>query len=276
MEIKAFSPSKVNLFLHVLGKRPDGYHEIYTLFYATDLSDEISLSPAADNNLSCNLPTIPLDRRNIIIKVDKILRDEYGLKQNYHIKLKKNIPVGAGLGGGSGNAATYLNLVEKAASLNLSMVEKEKILARVGSDTVFFLHTPTAVASGRGEKISPGPVLEKLYILLINPGISISTKEIYTSSKLRLTNQADLPKIPVSMTVHDVANCMKNDLQPAAEEFCPIIPVLCRELEDSGALKAMMSGSGATVFGLFENENALGKAFDSMKERHPNFLVAKG
>jgi 4-diphosphocytidyl-2-C-methyl-D-erythritol kinase len=267
--IEGLSHSKVNLFLHVLGKRADGYHDLYTLFYATGLTDRIFLESAIDTSLICNLPYVPTDKRNIILKIDAILREKYGLRENFKITVEKSIPVGAGLGGGSGNAACYLKLVNEAAGLNIPFKEMEKILASVGSDTVFFLNGSQAIGEGRGEKISPVEALPKFHLLLVNPGVSISTADIYASSKLILTKKTDLPKLFASLTVSGLKDIMWNALQPAAQALFPLIGDLCRKMEEAGAAATLMSGSGPTVFGIFTDATLLQEAYEKLLAECP-------
>ena len=132
-------PAKVNLFLYVLGRRPDGYHNIYTLFYPVSIYDTLSIQKADITTLTCSNKNIPENADNIIIKTHNILKEKYNLHDNFHITLEKNIPFGAGLGGGSSNAAYYLKAVNEISSLSLSYEQMAEIMAMVGSDTVFFL-----------------------------------------------------------------------------------------------------------------------------------------
>jgi 4-diphosphocytidyl-2-C-methyl-D-erythritol kinase len=273
LSISGKSYAKVNLYLYVTGKRADGYHELDTLFYGIDLYDTITLTESAKTTLRTNLPYIPTDQRNIIMKVDAILRAEYGLTLNYTIDLHKNIPVGAGLGGGSGNAACYLQLVNKIADLGLSIDDMHSILARVGSDTAFFLYLPAAIGRGRGEILTPIKEIEKVYMILINPKIFISTKEIFINKKLKLTTLSDIPTIKDSYPFNDLVQSMHNDLQPVAESLHPEISDICKSLELAGAERAMMSGSGSTVFGVFRDEDSRDKAFERLD--YPDYLVVK-
>lgn len=267
--------SKINLFLHVLGKREDGYHDIYTLFYAIELHDELSVTLSDKLTLACNDKSIPADERNIILKVDRILRQNYSLKDKYEINLIKNIPSGAGLGGGSGNAAGYLKLVNKASNLGLSFKDMENILAQVGSDTCFFLYNGAAVGEGRGEILTPVNNIPELKMLLINPKIHISTAEVYGSKNLKLTQHASLPRINDLKGLDSLVGLMNNDMQPAAQSICPLVGKLCNELEAQNALKAMMSGSGSTVFGLYKDDNSLDLAYKYFHSKYPEFMVIK-
>ncbi len=273
--LSAESYAKVNLFLHVLGKRADGYHDIYTLFCAVDLCDTLSVSFADSTHIICDRPDIPVNEDNIILKVDKILREEYSLEPHFKIELHKVIPVGAGLGGGSGNAATYLQLVNRLAGMGLSRLEMHKILERVGSDTPFFLYTPMALGEGRGERITPLETAPKLWILIVNPNIFISTAAVYAGKKLRLTSEDLLPKIPNSLNAEEIVKMMTNDLEPAVFDGYPLTAELCGALGNAGALKAMVSGSGSSVFAVFRDKKGRDAAYDTIYKRYPDYMIVK-
>jgi len=273
VEVKSYA--KVNLFLHVLGKRGDGYHNIYTLFCAVELSDTITLSFADKTYIICDRADIPVDESNLIFKVDKILRNEYWLKQHFKIKLEKTIPTGAGLGGGSSNAAAYLQLVNKFAGMNLNLEEMHRILGKVGSDTCFFLYSQLALGEGRGEKITPLKIALKLWILIVNPKIFISTAKVYTNKKLILTERDLIPKISSFMSLDEIVNIMTNDLEPAVFDICPFTAKLCAVLKRTGALKAMVSGSGSSVFGVFRDRVERDAAYDAVRSLYPDCRIFK-
>jgi 4-diphosphocytidyl-2-C-methyl-D-erythritol kinase len=274
----AKSYAKINLFLRLLGKRGDGYHNIFTLFCAVDLYDTIGLSFAetpAKTHIICDNADIPVDSGNIILKTDKILRDEYGLALHFKIELNKSIPVGAGLGGGSGNAAAYLMLVNKAAGMGLNRAEMCKILEKVGSDCCFFLYPPMALGEGRGERITPVENTSELLFVIVNPGIFISTTLVYSSEKILLTERTLLPKIPCSLNLDRIVEMMSNDLEPAVYDICPVSAELCVALKSAGALKAMVSGSGSSVFGIFESIHTWDAAYRKICEMYPEYKVFK-
>jgi 4-diphosphocytidyl-2-C-methyl-D-erythritol kinase len=161
-------------------------------------------------------------------------------------------------------------MVNADAELGLNTDEMTKILAEIGSDTAFFLHLPAAIGTGRGEILKPVAV-PKLYLILINPKIFISTKKIFGNERLKLTTPSDIPSIKDSFRFEDITDRMTNDLQPAAEWLHPVIAELCHALKLSGAAKAMMTGSGSTVFGIFGDEGARDKAFEQLN--FPEYLV---
>ena len=152
-------PAKVNLFLYVLGKRADGYHDIFTLFYPVSIYDTLSIQKSDKTTLTCSNKNIPEDDNNIIIKTHNILKEKYNLQDNFNITLEKNIPFGAGLGGGSSNAAYYLKAINEISGLCLNYEQMAEIMAEVGSDTVFFLKNIPQLAYGRGTELMPAPLL---------------------------------------------------------------------------------------------------------------------
>lgn len=270
-----FCPAKVNLFLYVLGKRPDGYHNIYTLFYPISIYDKLSIAKSDKTTLTCSNKNIPEDENNIIIKTHNILKEKHNLRNNFNIILEKNIPTGAGLGGGSSNAACYLKAVNEISGLALTYEQMAEIMATVGSDTVFFLKNIPQLASGRGTKLSPAPKLPQLYFLIINPNIHISTREIYCSPNLELTNINTINMIKKEYTFNELKSIMKNDMQKAVflmhKEIKDTIAFL--ERETSGY--ALMSGSGSTVFAVYPSEEARQEAYNKTKNSFKTYFIKK-
>ncbi|MDR2869432.1 MAG: 4-(cytidine 5'-diphospho)-2-C-methyl-D-erythritol kinase [Deferribacteraceae bacterium] len=269
------SYAKLNLFLYVTDKRPDGYHNICSLFCAIDFYDTLSISPAKSTFLENTGLGVPVGKENIIMAVDTLLRQGYSLTQHFKISIHKRIPVGAGLGGGSSNACTYLELVNKAAGLGLTLEQMQDILGRVGSDAAFFLYRPMAIGTGRGEILSPFKFEEKLHFVLINPAIFISAASVYKDEKLQLTSLSDLPKMPTSNKTDDIISMMTNDLQAPVFARYPQLSEICERLELAGAAKAMMSGSGSTVFGVFKDSATQEAAYKAMQQAYPKYLVVK-
>lgn len=268
-------PAKVNLFLYILGKRQDGYHDIYTLFYPVSIYDKLSIKKSDKTTLICTDKNIPQDENNIIIKTHNILKEKHNLQDNFHITLEKNIPSGAGLGGGSSNAAYYLKAVNDISGLKLSYEQMAEIMAMVGSDTVFFLNNEPQLASGRGTTLSSAPKLPDLYFLIINPLIHVSTKEIYNSPNLKLTNINTINMIKKEYTFDELKSIMKNDMQQAVflmhKEVKDIVDFLNNETKGY----ALMSGSGSTVFAIYHNEEEQQKAYTKSKNSFKTYFIKK-
>ncbi len=267
------SYAKINLFLQILNKRPDGFHDLNTLFAKINLFDEINITASNKFSIETNKPEIPSGESNIIYKVKNILEKEYGLKCPVKVYLKKNIPVGGGLGGGSGNAATFLNAIDSFCNFSLDFETKKHILSKVGSDTVFFLYDKPMIGTSRGEILTPAPDIPKLNLLIVNPNIFVSTKEIFQDKNLRLTPKKEVIRMRQPSGLEDLCRIMRNDLElPVFLKF-PKIKKLKEIMEEAGAIKAMMSGSGSTVFGVFNScENAL-NAGEIFIKKFPKYFV---
>lgn len=278
IELSSRSYAKVNLFLYVTDKRLDGYHNIYTLFLPISIYDTITITRSAKLSLRSNRSELELlGEDNIIIKTDRILRRDYGLTYNYDIELIKTIPIGAGLGGGSSNAATYLKLVNEAASLNLSVQSMESIMLELGSDTVYFLDPQPKLAYGRGELLSSINLNIKLYLLIINPNIEISTRSIYSSDMLLLTDLQSIYIInenEVLDSFDNILNLMHNDLEPVVVATYKEISDLIDSLNSyDNHSKAIMTGSGSTVFSVYDSETKRDSALNYIKDIYPNYYI---
>lgn len=272
---KGIAPAKINLFLHINGKRSDGYHNISTLFIPINLYDEIILEKSDKTELLCNDTSVPTDENNIILKTDAILREEFGLKEEFRITLIKNIPSGAGLGGGSSDAALYMKMADKAAGLRLAYEDMFNIMSRIGSDTVFFIKAEASLASGRGEIIRKAPRLPPLFFIIVNPNIHISTEKIYRDKHLLLTRVDLLPNLKESLNFEDVLDIMKNDLEGPVFAKYPQVRKLREDIGGLSSCGALMSGSGSTVFAVYEDISLRDKGFDLLKGKYKNHFIRK-
>ena len=274
--LSAKSYAKINLFLYITGKRQDGYHDIYTLFLPIDIHDTLTIEKAENLEFRSNNSTLQLNDDNIIIKTDTILRNEYGLDINYDIYLDKHIPIGAGLGGGSSNAATYLKLVNKDSSLNLSDEQMVSIMERVGSDTVFFLDPKPKLGYGRGEILESIDFKVELFLLIINPNICISTKEVYCSKTLQLTDFKTIDSINESYisSYSEILQLMHNDLERVVLPMNSVISDIIEKLNGYDVnSKALMSGSGSTIFSVYESSKSRDRAVSYISSMYPDFYI---
>lgn len=268
-------PAKINLFLHILGRRDDGYHDIYTLFYPVSLYDVLTIEKSSTTSLKCSNAYIPVDENNIIIKTHNILKSQYHLKDNYMIYLEKNIPFGAGLGGGSSDAAKYLLAVNKLSGLDLKYSDMKNIMEQVGSDTVFFLHNKPMIATGRGEVLEDAPELPPLYFIIINPEIFISTKDVYTSPFLKHSHMDITKNLKKVYTFEELKCIMANDMESAVFKLHSEVAELLEYLKSISNNAALMSGSGSTVFAVFDNEAERDTAYKKVKERYKSYFTIK-
>lgn len=261
-EFEATSRAKINLLLHVGQKRPDGFHEIETLFQAIDLADTLTFSVADEPRLTCDDPAIPCDARNLVSKAVTALRAEKSFPQ-LAIHIDKKIPAGGGLGGGSSNAAATLVAVRNHFSLAVSDARLHELAATLGSDVPFFVHAGLAYARGRGEEIFPLDDELDLPILLILPEVHVSTPLAY-GQLAQLRQAASFPHGPelgidrVRAALQEGAAALvgsfRNDLEDPVFALYPELAQWKGRLYRAGASFALMSGSGSTIFGLFENE----------------------
>ena len=250
------SPAKINLCLSVLGKRPDGYHEVEMVMQMVGLYDEVTVSLAgAGITVSCDTGAVPGGEGNIAWKAAREILTAAGSGSGLSVAIKKNIPVAAGLGGGSGNAAAVLAGANRLLGAGFGASRLAEIGARIGMDVPFFFFGPTALARGRGELVTPLLPAPPCWVLLANPGFETSTAWVYKNINLGLTKKVDCTKI-ARLTVRNLAEGLHNDLETVTSDAHPVISRIEEALLAQGALGARMSGSGPTVFGIFETESA--------------------
>ena len=248
------SPAKINLCLSVIGKRPDGYHEVEMLMQMVGLYDEVSVSrTAAGISVACDGGAAPSGENNIAWKAAREMLSAAGNGGGLAISIHKSIPVAAGLGGGSGNAAAVMVAANKLLETGFTPARLAELGANIGMDVPFFFLGPTALARGRGERVCSLPSLPVCWVLLVNPGFETSTAWVYQNVNLRLTKKVDCTKI-ARLTIRTMAEGLHNDLETVTESAHPVIGSMKAALLEQGALGARMSGSGPTVFGIFETE----------------------
>ncbi|MBI4003992.1 MAG: 4-(cytidine 5'-diphospho)-2-C-methyl-D-erythritol kinase [Candidatus Omnitrophica bacterium] len=249
------APAKLNLYLRVLGQRPDGYHEIETLFERIDLADELTFTAARTLSLTCSDSSLSCGEDNLVIRAARALQQAAGTAAGARIQLTKRIPIAAGLGGGSSDAAAALSGLNDLWQLGLARARLIELAARLGSDAPFFLQdAPFAIGRGRGERCDPVESAASLAHVLVVPKARLATKDVYDNAQFSLT----APTPSLTMIVHalsngslgELATGLWNDLQPEAIRRCPSITVLVAQLRDRGCLGVSLSGSGPAVFGL--------------------------
>jgi 4-diphosphocytidyl-2-C-methyl-D-erythritol kinase len=256
MILRAYA--KINIGLLVLGKRPDGYHNIETVFRLIDLYDELEFVQGDEGiAFSTNAPLLANDNTNLCIRAANLLRDLTGTHMGVEITLNKRIPFGAGLGGGSSNAAAVLKGLTKLWSLDISHEELQTISATLGSDVPFFFTTQTAYATGRGEQLTSFALRIPYWILSVTPEIHVSTAWAYANVRLQQTqNRVDLRGLLETAMDNPAllrANIL-NDFEDSVFKEFGEIAMLKETLLKEGAELALMSGSGSSVFGFFSSE----------------------
>lgn len=247
-----FAPAKINLGLAIQEKRADGFHELTSIFYPIPLCDVVEIVDAEELSFqSFGLSIDSSMEDNLVVKAYRILQQDFELPP-VAISLQKNIPMGAGLGGGSSDATQMLKLLNEKFQLNLTLDELRKYAAKLGSDCAFFVEHKAQLAKGRGEELTSFDLnLSSYYLQLINPGIHIGTKEAYAGVTPQLRKNIETTW---GVSVSEWKNILHNDFEDSVFPNHPEIKELKEKMYQNGAIYAAMSGSGSTVFGLFEKE----------------------
>ncbi|HOD35920.1 MAG TPA: 4-(cytidine 5'-diphospho)-2-C-methyl-D-erythritol kinase [Syntrophales bacterium] len=271
--IRKDSPAKVNLILKVLGKRPDGYHDIESLLQKVSLYDELSFSPGDKGiRIRCPGTSLPEDEDNIVHRAASALMSRLPPDAGVEITIRKKIPVAAGLGGGSSNAAATLCALNELFGLKLRKEDLMDIGRTLGADIPFFIYADAAWAFGIGERLYPAEHLPKMWFVLANPGFEVSTRTVYEALNLALTKKRRKDSIRRFKTVSELAAALWNDLEGVTFHLHPKL----REVKDLfvklGAVGSLMSGSGPTLFGLFESEGKAARAEEALK-RSTNYSI---
>jgi 4-diphosphocytidyl-2-C-methyl-D-erythritol kinase len=272
-------PAKVNLSLRVLGLRPDGYHEIDTVFQAIGLWDELEAEAAPTFSLSCDEPGVPTDATNLVLRAARALADAAGVRgEGAAFRLRKSIPAGAGLGGGSSDAAGALVALAALWGLPGDASGLAAVAAQVGSDVPFFLYGGTAHGTGRGERITPLPFAGDLAFLVATPPFEISTTEVYRRFATRLTPLGDGVRVPPLLTLKLAVGkdfgLGVNDLETVVLEGWPELIPLRAAMQGEGAAVVLVSGSGSSIVGLFESDARRASAAATLRGRFPRWRLA--
>ena len=273
MKIRA--PAKVNLFLRVLGRRPDGYHLLDTLIVPVSLYDVIEIrrvsakrqQPAnARITLDCDDPAVPAGEENLAYRAAQLLLEQVDRPTGIHIHIQKRIPLGAGLGGGSTDAAATLLGLNRLFELNVSAARLERLALRLGADVPFFIRARPARAYGIGERLRPVRELVHFWLVIIYPGFPVGTAWVYNKLPKKLTKPTPGNSIATSLKRFDrLTDLLVNDLESVTLESYPKIRLLKEKLLREGAAGGLMSGSGSSVFGVFGSKGLAQRAFDRLR-----------
>ncbi len=274
MDLEIYSPAKINLFLKVAGRREDGYHDIFSLMQPISLFDSIRLKVEDGEGvtLTVDIPGIPTDSGNLAFAAAERFMEEAGLKKRIHIDIEKNIPVGAGLGGGSSNAGSVLVALNTLYGEPLFTPEALSMLAlELGSDVPFFLLKGPAFASGRGEKLERTMIPPYSYVL-INPGFEVSASWAYSNLDLTKIDEDNILIYSNYTSGPRVAlkDIISNDLEAAVAKSHTEIDEMKKLLMENGASGALMSGSGPTVFGVYNSPQDAGEALAKIRKILPD------
>lgn len=278
-EIEISSYGKINLSLDIVNKRPDGYHNIESIMQSIDLKDTLKIKKIEKGlELSSNTGEIPLDSNNIVYKCHQALENYTKKKLPAAIHIEKNIPVAAGLAGGSTNGAAALKGLNTLYNLNLSLEELQALGGKVGADIPFTLQGGTALAKGIGEKLEKLDRLD-MEILLVNPNIKVSTPKVYQALKMgkdkRETKIDEILKDLEKKDLKSLAENMYNIMEGPVIEIHPEIAEIKATMKEEKALGSLMSGSGPTVFGIFENLEDLERCKRKLEKKYKNVYKTK-
>ena len=272
--MKILSPAKVNLFLHITGKRPDGYHDLISLMCCLELYDRIDISPGGTGiGVECSHPRVPEDENNLVHRAALVFFKHVKASgkatvPDLKIRIEKNIPVAAGLGGGSSNAAGVLLGLNRMYNNPFAMEQLSELALQIGADVPFFLCKKPAIATGVGERLEPYNGLTALNLLLVYPQVSVSTADVYKNLDLGLTKcEKQLNSILLDKKAFDPSLHLCNDLETVSIPKYPEIGAVKTALLEQGAVGALMSGSGSAVFGIFTDTEAASRAASIMEAK---------
>lgn len=262
------SPAKINLFLRVLGRRPDGYHDIVTVMARISLFDTVRLAFGQPSiSVACTHPSVPRDETNLAYRAAQLFFGALHARDGVAISIEKAIPVGAGLGGGSSNAASVLAALNERYGFPFSVSGLIEIGLKIGADVPFFLFGRSAVARGIGEQLEAFEGMPQRSVVLVCPEFQVSTAWAYANLNLRLTNHQKNCNCSSFQGLLTAGTLLSNDLEQVTIGEFPEIGVMKEVLLDLGAEIALMSGSGPTVFGLFKDEQEAEKATHSIADQ---------
>jgi 4-diphosphocytidyl-2-C-methyl-D-erythritol kinase len=285
--VKIRAPAKINLSLRVVGKRRDGYHLLDTIMVPVSLYDEIEIrkiraaggkKKAADRliKVTCDHPLVPRGEKNIAYRAARLVMQRTGSDQPVHIHISKRIPVGAGLGGGSADAAATLIGLNRLLNLRLSAAKLEKMALSLGADVPFFIRARPARARGIGERLDPIRKLARFWAVIVYPGFAVSTARVFKCFCSTLT------KPPLNTSIHSslkslekLAGLLRNDLESVTLKRYPRLSLIKARLLHEGAAGGLMSGSGSSVFGVFASQRQAARALRRLRKEEGDkaFLV---
>ena len=271
-DISVKALAKINLGLDVVRKREDGYHEVRMVMQTIHLFDrlEISKNTSGEITMETNLSFLPTNENNLVYKAAKLLQDEFAIKDGVHVWLHKYIPVAAGMAGGSTDAAAVLYGMNQIFDLGLTREELMERGVKIGADVPYCIMRGTVLAEGIGEILTPLSPMPKCYVLIAKPAISVSTKMVYEKlDSHEIEDHPDIDGILAGLKAGDlkkVAGSMGNVLERVTVDAYPVIDQIKEMMIKEGALNAMMSGSGPTVFGIFEEKATARKAADAIRD----------
>jgi 4-diphosphocytidyl-2-C-methyl-D-erythritol kinase len=277
--MKILAPAKVNLYLRVVGRTKDGYHLIDSVMVPVNLCDQIEITRLAKPRgleVTCDHPGVPAGNKNIAFQAAALVLERQRIQAGIRIHIRKKIPVGAGLGGGSSDAAATLLGLNRLFRLKLSRKKLADLASQLGSDVPFFIHACPARVRGKGERLSFLRSFPRLWLVIVYPGFPVSTGWVYRNFRLKLTKAVDNTSITGYLRRRDrLSKLLVNDLETVTIERYPRLTLLKEKLRHEGAVGVLMAGSGSSVFGIFGSRKKARLAFHHLRkeERAQAYLV---
>ncbi len=270
MKISIKAPAKINLSLDVLHKRDDGFHEVEMIMTTVDLADRIELTLLEEDKITIDVSEgfVPSDNRNLAYQAAQLLKDKFKVSKGVKIAIQKNIPVSAGLAGGSSDAAATLRGLNQLWSLGLSLDELAELGAKIGSDVSFCVYGGTALATGRGEKIKHISAPPACWVILAKPPIGVSTAEVYRNLNTAALTHPDINKMITAIEGRDyegICQELGNVLETVTFKLYPEVQRIKDQMIRFGADGVLMSGSGPTVFGLVKHESRMLRVYNGLR-----------
>lgn len=275
--MKKKSYAKINLTLDVIEKRQDGYHNIDGIMQMIDLYDEVEVKISDEFKITSNSKDIPLDENNLVYKAYLAMKDKYKFRENFLIHIEKNIPVSAGIAGGSTNSAVVIEMIDEILGLNMSLEDRKKIGRSIGADIPYLLVGKTARTRGIGDELEILDRLPEMNILIVNNGVEISTPYIY--SNIVPTGSSDrvekLVSIYKNKNYDEFFDNLYNVMEEVSISYCPEIQEIKDKMYEFNCVKSLMSGSGPTVFGIYKNDKDIENAYNYFKKLYKNTFKVK-
>lgn len=271
MNVLLKAPAKINLTLDVLHKREDGFHEVEMVMTTIDLADHLHFSLLEDKavKIDCSASFVPTDHRNLVYQTAKLLQERFDIQQGAAIYIEKNIPVAAGLAGGSSNAAATIKGLNQLWNLGLSLEQMAQIGAEIGSDVPFCIYGGTALATGRGEMISPLPAPPPFWVVLAKPPIGVSTGSVYSKLKVAdIEEHPDTNRMIEAIKAKDfpkMTENLGNVLEKVTLKEYPEVKRIKERMQKDGADGVLMSGSGPTVYAITQRESKVQRIYNALK-----------
>ncbi len=278
MLVKAYG--KINISLDVVGKRQDGYHLLKMIMQSVDLYDSISFEKSDKGiKLTCNKPYIPTDEKNLVYKAAKLFMDTYDISEGINIYLKKNIPVAAGMAGGSTDAAAVFKALREVFKIHVDDTELMNLGVQIGADVPYCIMGGTALCEGIGDIITPLAPFKDHILVLVKPNFGVSTKEVYKNLDIsKIFKHPDTEALIKAMeaeNLYEVCSGMKNLLENVTLRKYPVLKRIKEDMVKMGAIGSMMSGSGPTIFAFFEDMLKAQRCYDKFKTQYKEVYITR-